>query len=73
MFIGLCGGILGVLLAIFGLQGVASLYAGYGQLIELDLTVVTSVIALAVVGTIIAGLIPVYSACRPAPAMQIKQ
>ncbi|GAC07192.1 ABC transporter permease [Paraglaciecola chathamensis] len=73
VFIGLCGGILGVLLAIFGLQGVASLYAGYGQLIELDLTVVTSVIALAVVGTIIAGLIPVYSACRPAPAMQIKQ
>ena len=73
IIVGFCGGILGVLLAVAGLRGVASLYAGYGHLIELNISIALGVILLAVFGTIIAGLIPVYTACRPVPAMQLKQ
>lgn len=73
VFIGLCGGLIGIILALVGLQGVASLYAGYGRLIELDIPIALSVILLAVMGTIIAGLVPVYTACRPVLATQLKQ
>ncbi|MAD14743.1 MAG: ABC transporter substrate-binding protein [Alteromonadaceae bacterium] len=73
VLIGFCGGILGIFLAVVGLHGVAALYAGYGHLVDLNITIAIGVIALAVLGTIVAGLVPVYTACRPVPAMQIKQ
>jgi putative ABC transport system permease protein len=73
MCLGLAGGLCGLLLALLGLQGVKQLYAGYGQLVQLDLVLTLSVMLLAVISTLVAGLFPVVSACRPAPAFQLKQ
>ncbi|MFT5675696.1 MAG: putative ABC transport system permease protein [Paraglaciecola sp.] len=71
--IGLAGGVLGLLLAMFGLQGLKQLYAGYGQLVALDIPLIIAIICLAVISSIGAGLIPIWLACRPAPAFQLKQ
>jgi len=73
MCLGLAGGLCGLLLALLGLQGVKQLYAGYGQLVQLDLVLTLSVMLLAVISTLVAGLFPVVNACRPAPAFQLKQ
>ena len=71
--IGLAGGILGLLLAMLGLQGIKQLYAGYGQLVTLDITLIISIMCLAVVSSIGAAIIPIWQACRPVPAFQLKQ
>lgn len=70
--LGLVGGLLGLLLASLGLQGVKQLYAGYGQLVELDMTLISSVMCLAILSSIGAGFIPIFNACRPMPAIQLK-
>jgi putative ABC transport system permease protein len=71
--IGLTGGVLGLLLAMLGLQGIKQLYAGYGQLVTLDLPLIIAIICLAVVSSLAAGIIPIWHACRPEPAFQLKQ
>jgi putative ABC transport system permease protein len=71
--IGVAGGLLGLLLATLGLQGIKQLYAGYGQLVALDFTLTISVMCLAVISSIGAGIIPIWQACRPMPAFQLKQ
>ena len=71
--IGLAGGLLGLLLASIGLQGIRQLYTNYSQLVHLDSVLVLSIILLAVISTLIAGLIPIWRACRVMPAMQLKE
>jgi putative ABC transport system permease protein len=71
--IGLVGGLLGLLLATIGLQGIKQLYSGYGQLVTLNMPLVIFIMCLAVISSIAAGIIPIWQACRPAPAFQLKQ
>lgn len=74
-FIGLLGGLLGLLVAHFGLQGIKILL-GEGLLvtdwIHLNVPVVLVTIALAVVCTIVAGLYPIWRACNVNPAIHLK-
>lgn len=73
MCLGLAGGLCGLLLALLGLQGIKQLYAGYAQLVHLDLTLTLTVMLVAVITTTVAGFFPIVMACRPAPAFQLKQ
>ncbi|MFT6898211.1 MAG: putative ABC transport system permease protein [Paraglaciecola sp.] len=73
MCLGLAGGLCGLLLALLGLQGVKQLYGGYAQLVQLDWILTLSVMLLAVISTLVAGLFPIIKACRTAPAFQLKQ
>ncbi|PTB88284.1 ABC transporter substrate-binding protein [Pseudidiomarina aestuarii] len=71
--IGIAGGLLGLVLAWFGLQGIGGLYGDMTEgLNELDLTMVGFAIVLAIVSTILAGLYPTWRACSVAPAGQLK-
>ncbi|WJG10914.1 ABC transporter permease [Aliiglaciecola sp. LCG003] len=71
--IGLAGGLLGLILACVGLQGIKSLYGEFIQnLVGLDITMMLMAIALAIVSSILAGMYPTWRACNIAPASQLK-
>lgn len=74
-FIGLLGGLLGLLLAAYGLEGVKLLLGNdlmVTDWIQLNVPVVIITIALAIIATIIAGLYPIWRACNINPAMHLK-
>lgn len=71
--IGIAGGLFGLALAYLGLEGIKTLYGEFVQnLVGLDLTMVASAIALAIVSSILAGIYPTWCACNIAPASQLK-
>lgn len=70
--LGLAGGLLGLLLTWFGLWLVRQRPEAYAQLAHLDLTMVLGVFGLAVVTSVLAGLLPAWRACRIPPALQLK-
>ena len=70
--VGLAGGVGGLLLAEFGLWLVRQRPSDYAALVHLDLGMLGSTIALAVLATLLAGLLPAWRACRVVPAMQLK-
>lgn len=74
-FIGLIGGLLGALLASFGLEGIKLLLGDdlmQTSWIQLDVTLVLITMALSVVCTIVAGLYPIWRACHVNPAIHLK-
>lgn len=74
-FLGLLGGLLGLVLAGIGLEGVKILLGGdlmQTAWIELNLPITLITIALAVVCTIVAGLYPIWRACSINPAIHLK-
>ncbi len=74
-FIGLLGGLLGLVLAHYGLEGVKILLGTDLMMIDwiqLNIPVVITTIVLAIVATIIAGLYPIWRACNINPAMHLK-
>jgi putative ABC transport system permease protein len=70
--IGLAGGALGLLLALFGLWLVRQQPADYARLAYLDPAMLVITFALAVGATLLAGLLPAWRACGVAPALQLK-
>jgi putative ABC transport system permease protein len=70
--IGLAGGVLGLLLALFGLWLVRQQPADYAQLAYLDPTMLVITFVLAVGATLLAGLLPAWRACGVEPALQLK-
>lgn len=70
--IGLLGGVLGVLLALAGLQAVKRLYDGYERLVQLDGTLLLVALAIALASSLAAGLYPAWRAIRLAPAGLLK-
>ncbi|WOH37737.1 ABC transporter permease [Thalassotalea fonticola] len=71
--IGVAGGLLGLLFAWLGLQGIESLYGDMLKgLTGLDTTMIVSAIVLAVITSIIAGLYPTWRACNVQPSQQLK-
>ncbi|MEQ8315014.1 MAG: ABC transporter permease [Gammaproteobacteria bacterium] len=74
-FIGLLGGLLGLVLAGYGLEGVKLLLGNELMVtdwIRLNVPVVIITILLAIVATIVAGLYPIWRACNINPAMHLK-
>jgi putative ABC transport system permease protein len=70
--VGLCGGVLGLALTLFGLQGMRVLDKALEHLARLDFTMVAAAIGLAVASALLAGLLPTWRACQIAPATQLK-
>lgn len=71
--IGIAGGLLGLLFAWLGLQGISALYGDMLKgLTGLDTNMIASAIALAIASSILAGLYPTWRACNVQPSQQLK-
>jgi putative ABC transport system permease protein len=70
--IGLAGGILGLGLAQLGLWAVSKQPTGFADLLHLDLPMLATTFALALVASLLAGLVPAWQACQVPPAIQLK-
>ncbi len=70
--IGLAGGVFGLVLTELGLWAVRDQPAQYAGLAHLDLVMFGFTFAVALVASLIAGLLPAWRACVVAPAPQLK-
>lgn len=70
--IGTAGGLLGLLIAQLGLWSVRQRPDDYAHLAQMDVPMLLATLALAVVASIAAGLLPAWRACRVPPALQLK-
>jgi len=70
--LGLAGGLAGLLLTWAGLWVVRQNPAAYAQLAQLDLSMLAMTLLLALVASLLAGLLPAWRACQVTPALQLK-
>jgi putative ABC transport system permease protein len=70
--IGFAGGLIGLLLTTFGLQGIQYLYESPPGLVRLDWLMMTAAISIAIISSMIAGLYPAWRVCQVPPATQLK-
>jgi putative ABC transport system permease protein len=70
--VGLVGGVLGLGLALLGLWAVRQQPASYAELAHLDPTMLVTTFVLAIVASLLAGVLPAWRACAVAPAIQLK-
>jgi len=70
--IGVAGGLLGLGLAWLGLFAVRHQPTDYAELANLDLSMLAATFALAVVSSLLAGLLPAWRGCQVTPAIQLK-
>jgi putative ABC transport system permease protein len=70
--IGFSGGLIGLVLVMFGLEGIKYLYDSPPGLVRLDWVMTTAAIGVAVVCSTIAGLYPAWRVCNIPPASQLK-
>jgi putative ABC transport system permease protein len=71
-FIGLCGGILGIVVAVLGLIGVRQMYDNYDALTRLDVPMGLMALGIAVFSGVLAGLYPTWRVCSVSPAAHLK-
>jgi putative ABC transport system permease protein len=70
--VGLAGGLLGLGLAMLGLWAVRQQPASYAELARLDPAMLLTTFLLAIVASLLAGLLPAWRACEVPPAIQLK-
>ncbi|MEP6897144.1 MAG: ABC transporter permease, partial [Rhodanobacter sp.] len=70
--IGVAGGVLGLLIAQLGLWNVRHRPDDYAQLAQMDVSMLLGTLVLAIVASVLAGLLPAWRACRVPPALQLK-
>jgi putative ABC transport system permease protein len=70
--IGFAGGLIGLLLASFGLQGIQYLYEAPDGLVRLDWAIVLAAVGISIVSSMVAGLYPAWRVCQVPPATQLK-
>ena len=70
--IGFSGGLIGLLIATIGLQGIEYLYDSPPGLAKLDWVMMLTAIGTAIVSSMGAGLYPAWRVCRIPPAAQLK-
>jgi putative ABC transport system permease protein len=70
--IGLVGGIGGLLLALLGLWLVRHRPSDYAAMAHLDTAMLALTFVLALLASLLAGLLPAWRACHVAPALQLK-
>ena len=70
--VGVAGGALGLAIAQFGLWSVRHRQDDYARLAQMDPTMLAATFALAVVASVLAGMLPAWRACRITPALQLK-
>jgi putative ABC transport system permease protein len=72
VLIGTLGGVLGLLLAQAGLWSVRQRPDDYATLARMDVGMLFLTVGLAVLASLLAGLLPAWRACRVPPALQLK-
>jgi putative ABC transport system permease protein len=70
--VGLVGGALGLALACLGLWAVRHQPATYADLARLDMPMLLSTFALAIVSSLLAGILPAWRGCQVTPAAQLR-
>jgi putative ABC transport system permease protein len=70
--VGLAGGVLGLVFAELGLWAIRHQPAQYASLAHLDVAMFLFTFVVALVASLIAGLLPAWRACVVAPAPQLK-
>ena len=70
--VGLVGGVIGLGLAMLGLWAVRQQPASYAELAHLDPTMLVVTFVIAIVASVLAGLLPAWHACQVTPAIQLK-
>jgi putative ABC transport system permease protein len=70
--LGLAGGLLGLVLTWLGLWAVRNGSSGYAALVNLDGVMLATTLVLALLASLLAGLLPAWRACQVSPAMQLK-
>ncbi|GGA13261.1 ABC transporter permease [Dyella caseinilytica] len=70
--IGMAGGMLGLGLAELGLWSVRQRPDGYAHLAQMDISMLAGTLLLAVLSSVLAGLLPAWRACNIPPALQLK-
>lgn len=70
--VGLAGGLLGLGLALVGLWAIRQRSASYADLVQMDPVMLIVTFALAIITSVLAGLLPALRACQIAPAIQLK-
>lgn len=70
--IGVAGGVLGLVIAQIGLWSVRHRPDDYAQLAQMDTPMLLGTLALAIVSSVLAGLLPAWRACHVPPALQLK-
>src|SRR5690606_5063685 len=70
--VGLAGGVLGLALALLGLWAVRQQPTDYAPLAQLDPLMLVSTFVLALVASVVAGLLPAWNAMQVPPAVQLK-
>lgn len=70
--VGVAGGVLGLVFAELGLLGIRHQPAQYASLAHLDLSMFVLTFVVALVASLIAGILPAWRACVLAPAPQLK-
>ncbi|HEX7340868.1 MAG TPA: ABC transporter permease [Rhodanobacteraceae bacterium] len=70
--IGLAGGVLGIGIAELGLWSIRQQPNDYAHLAQMDSGMLAATVVLAILVSLLAGLLPAWRACCIAPAMQLK-
>lgn len=70
--VGVAGGVLGLVFAELGLWAIRHQPAEYASLAHLDVSMFVATFVIALVASLIAGLLPAWRACVVAPAPQLK-
>jgi putative ABC transport system permease protein len=70
--VGLAGGVLGLVFAELGLWAIRHQPAEYAKLAHLDVSMFVATFVIALIASLIAGLLPAWRACVVAPAPQLK-
>ena len=70
--LGLAGGLLGLALTGLGLWAVRHGSSDYAAAVQLDLPMLGMTLGLAIVASLLAGLLPAWRACQVQPALQLK-
>lgn len=70
--VGVVGGLLGLGIAQIGLWSIRQRPDDYAHLAQMDPSILVGTVALAIVASVLAGLLPAWRACRVPPALQLK-
>ncbi|MGH8377923.1 MAG: ABC transporter permease [Gammaproteobacteria bacterium] len=70
--IGVAGGLLGLLIAQIGLWSIRQRPDNYAQLAQMDVSMLIGTVVLAILASVLAGLLPAWRACLIPPALQLK-
>jgi putative ABC transport system permease protein len=72
IILGCIGALIGLVLYMFGLEGIKSLYPNFSAFVYLDIPLMLLTIGVSILSSVLAGLIPSIKVCMLAPAGYLK-